>query len=101
MLNQERRSLRGALGVTQVLPQTAAAKPINMPDITTAENNIHAGAKMLRSIQDACFKGEDLDPLDKTLIAFAAYNVGPARITRLRKRAANEGLDPNKWFLKC
>ena len=40
MLNQERRSLRGALGVTQVLPQTAAAKPINMPDITTAENNI-------------------------------------------------------------
>ena len=98
MLNQERRSPRGALGVMQVLPQTAAAKPINIPDITTAENNIHAGAKVLRSIQDACFKGEDLNPLDKTLIAFAAYNAGPTRITRLRKRAAIEGLDPNEWF---
>jgi membrane-bound lytic murein transglycosylase MltF len=98
MLNQDRRSPRGAIGVMQVLPRTAAAKPINIPDITTAENNIHAGARVLRSIQDTCFKGENVDPLDKTLIAFAAYNAGPTRITRLRKQAANEGLDPNKWF---
>jgi membrane-bound lytic murein transglycosylase MltF len=98
MLNQDRRSPRGAVGVMQVMPRTAAANPINIPDITTAENNIHAGAKVLRSIQDTYFKGENLDPLDKTLITFAAYNAGPTRISGLRKQAANQGLDPNKWF---
>jgi membrane-bound lytic murein transglycosylase MltF len=36
--------------------------------------------------------------MDKTLLTFAAYNAGPNRIVRLRKEAAAEGLDPNKWF---
>jgi membrane-bound lytic murein transglycosylase MltF len=98
MLNQDRRSPRGAVGVMQVLPKTAAADPINIPDISTPENNIRAGAKVLRSIQDTLFKGENFNPLDKTLITFAAYNAGITRITRLRKQAANEGLDPDKWF---
>jgi membrane-bound lytic murein transglycosylase MltF len=98
MLNQDRRSPRGAIGVMQVLPRTAAADPINIPDITTAENNIHAGAKVMRSIEDTYLKGENIDPLNKTLITFAAYNAGPTRITRLRKQAAKEGLDGNKWF---
>jgi membrane-bound lytic murein transglycosylase MltF len=98
MLNQDKRSHRGAIGVMQVMPRTAAANPINIPDVSTAENNIHAGAKMLRSIQDSYFKSETLDPLDKTLITFAAYNAGPTRIAGLRKQAAKEGLDPNKWF---
>jgi membrane-bound lytic murein transglycosylase MltF len=98
MLNQNLRSPRGAVGVMQVMPQTAAAKPINIPEISTPENNIHAGAKVLRSIQDTYFKDENLDPINKTLITFAAYNAGPTRISRLRKQAADEGLDGNKWF---
>ena len=36
--------------------------------------------------------------VDKTLMAFASYNAGPNRIARLRKEAADNGLDPNKWF---
>lgn len=28
----------------------------------------------------------------------ASYNPGPGRISRLRKKAAAEGLNPNKWF---
>jgi membrane-bound lytic murein transglycosylase MltF len=98
MLNQNRRSPRGAVGVMQVMPKTAAADPINIPDIRSPENNIRAGAKVLRSIQDTLFKGENVNPLDKTLITFAAYNAGITRITRLRKQAASEGLDPDKWF---
>jgi membrane-bound lytic murein transglycosylase MltF len=98
MLDQQKRSPRGALGVMQVMPQTAAADPINIPDITNAKNNIHAGAKVLRSIADTYVKDENIDPVNKTLIAFAAYNAGPTRITRLRKQATSEGLDANKWF---
>jgi membrane-bound lytic murein transglycosylase MltF len=36
--------------------------------------------------------------VNRTLFTFASYNAGPSRIVRLRKRATEEGLDPNKWF---
>jgi membrane-bound lytic murein transglycosylase MltF len=35
---------------------------------------------------------------DKALFAFASYNAGPARVRQLRNKAAERGLDPNKWF---
>ena len=28
----------------------------------------------------------------------AAYNAGPTRISKIRKKAASMGYDPNKWF---
>jgi membrane-bound lytic murein transglycosylase MltF len=31
-------------------------------------------------------------------MTFAAYNAGPSRISGLRKKAKDEGLDPNQWF---
>jgi len=36
--------------------------------------------------------------MNKALFAFASYNAGPNRIVRLRKKAQDDGLDPNKWF---
>ena len=45
MLEQSARSPGGAVGIMQVKPTTAAAPPISIPDVTTAENNIHAGVK--------------------------------------------------------
>ena len=39
-----------------------------------------------------------LKTVEKTLMAFASYNAGPNRIARLRLQAAQQGLDPNKWF---
>lgn len=38
------------------------------------------------------------DILDKSLLALAAYNAGPSRISRLRRQAAARGLDANRWF---
>jgi membrane-bound lytic murein transglycosylase MltF len=98
MLDQDRKSPRGAVGVMQVLPQYAAAKPILIPNVTTADNYIHAGIKMMRNIADTYFKDQDIDPVNKTLMVFASYNAGPTRIARLRKQAAEQGLNPNKWF---
>jgi membrane-bound lytic murein transglycosylase MltF len=97
-LNQDMRSHRGAVGLMQVMPKTAAANPINIPNISTPDANIRAGAKVMRSIRDTYFKGENIDPLNKTLLTFASYNAGPNRIARIRRKAAAEGLDPNKWF---
>ena len=39
-----------------------------------------------------------MDEANKTLFTFAAYNAGPAKVTRLRKQAQQAGLDPNIWF---
>jgi membrane-bound lytic murein transglycosylase MltF len=66
--------------------------------VSDADGNIHAGVKMMRNIADTYFNDPGIDPLNKTLFTFAAYNAGPNRIVRLRNKAKDDGLDPNKWF---
>jgi membrane-bound lytic murein transglycosylase MltF len=39
-----------------------------------------------------------MDTRNKILFSFAAYNSGPTRVQKLRKEAAQRGLDPNVWF---
>ena len=64
----------------------------------TAENNIHAGVKVLREIADKYFSDPKIDPQNRLLLTFASYNAGPNRIADLRKQAAEQGLDQDKWF---
>jgi membrane-bound lytic murein transglycosylase MltF len=98
LLDQSRRNPSGAVGIMQVIPKYAAANPINIPNVDTAEANIHAGVKMLRNIDDKYFNEPGITPFNQTLFVFASYNAGPNRIARLRKAAADMGLDPNVWF---
>jgi membrane-bound lytic murein transglycosylase MltF len=97
MLNQAARH-DGAVGIMQIKPAIAAAAPISIPDVATAENNIHAGVKLLHTISDTYFNDPKIDPMNRLLLTFAAYNAGPTRIAALRKQAPARGLDPNKWF---
>ena len=98
MLEQNRRGPGGAVGIMQVMPKDAAAPPISVPDVWTAEGNIHAGAKMLRRIADRYFNDPDIDAVNRALFVFASYNAGPNRIAELRRQAKAQGLDPNVWF---
>jgi membrane-bound lytic murein transglycosylase MltF len=88
LLDQSKKNPSGAVGIMQVIPKYAAASPINIPNVSTADNNIHAGVKMLRNIDDTYFNDPKIDTLNKTLFVFASYNAGPNRIARLRKQAA-------------
>ena len=97
-LNQSARNPSGAVGVMQVIPKYAAAKPINISDVANADGNVHAEVKMLRNIADTYFNDPKLDPMNRTLFVFASYNAGPNRIQKLRTKAAATGLDPNTWF---
>ncbi|MBW2491758.1 MAG: transglycosylase SLT domain-containing protein, partial [Deltaproteobacteria bacterium] len=97
-LDHSKRSPSGAVGVMQVLPNTAKDPNINIPDIEKLENNIHAGTKYLRFIIDRYYKDEPMDEVNKMLFAFASYNAGPARVNELRKKAKAMGLDPNVWL---
>lgn len=97
-LDHSKVSSAGAVGIMQLLPSTAASKPVGINDIRQLENNIHAGVRYLRHIHDVYLVDEPMDPINKTLFAFAAYNAGPSRLMKLRREAARQGLDPNRWF---
>lgn len=97
-LDHSKRSHVGAVGIMQILPTTAAGKNVGIPDIKQLEKNIHAGHKYLRFIQDRYFNDPKIDTLNRYLFTFAAYNAGPAKVSRLRQEAEKTGLNPNVWF---
>ncbi len=97
-LDQTVQSDAGAVGIMQLLPSTAADPNVGIPDISTTENNVHAGVKYMEFLRRRYFSDEGLDELDSMIFTIAAYNAGPARIQRLRGVAADRGLDPDVWF---
>jgi membrane-bound lytic murein transglycosylase MltF len=97
-LDQNVRSAAGAVGVMQLLPETAADKNVGIPDIHEVEPNIHAGIKYMDFLRDRYFSDPDITPINQALLALGAYNAGPTRMIRMRQRAAEKGYDPNVWF---
>jgi len=89
---------KGAVGVLQILPSTAADKKISIKDINDPENNIHAGVKYLDFIRNRYFSDEDIEAKDRVRFTLAAYNAGPAKIRKARNLTEKMGLDRNKWF---
>jgi membrane-bound lytic murein transglycosylase MltF len=98
-IDQSVRSHAGAVGVMQIKPSTAADRSVGIQDVETSiENNIHAGVKYMDYILRTNLKDAKMDRTNRGLIAVAAYNAGPGRISGLRRRAEQEGFDPNVWF---
>jgi len=96
-LVQSARSSAGAVGVMQLLPSTG--KQMGYTDIiTSAKDNIAAGAKYMRHLIDVYFDEPGIPPAARFDFALAAYNSGPTRIVQLRKLAAQRGLDPDRWI---
>ncbi|HYI96841.1 MAG TPA: transglycosylase SLT domain-containing protein [Bryobacteraceae bacterium] len=97
-LDQKVKSPVGAVGIMQVMPTTAAAAPVKIPDISSEDNNIHAGIRLMHFLVNDYFNEPALDQMNRTLLAIAAYNAGPAKITKCRRVAEEMGYDRNKWF---
>ncbi|MGO4440668.1 transglycosylase SLT domain-containing protein [Rhizobium sp. RAF56] len=98
-LNQSRRSPRGAVGIMQLLPSTAADKAVGIKGIDkSAERNVEAGTKYLRHLIDTYLNEPGLTPREQFLFAFAAYNAGPANLKKFRQKAEEMGLDRDRWF---
>lgn len=96
--DQSKRSHAGAVGIMQVLPQTAREPYINIPNIYNIDNNIHAGVKYMDFILERYYQSEDIDEVNKLYFALASYNAGPSRIKRMRKLATEQGFNGDEWF---
>jgi membrane-bound lytic murein transglycosylase MltF len=97
-LDHSKVSPVGAVGIMQIKPSTAADKNVGFDDISSLASNVNAGATYLRFLMNRYFADEEMDDLHQWLFGLAAYNAGPARIQRIRRQAASEGLDPNLWI---
>lgn len=92
------RSPRGAVGLMQLLPATAAY--VGIEDPTPVDANIEAGVRYLAYLRDRVL-GNDatLDERARQHFMLAAYNAGPGRLRELRAMTRDElGLDPDRWF---
>ena len=81
-------SRAGAMGLMQLMPDIAEAFGVVHP--FDPRENIMAGTRLLRELLDQ-HRGN-------LRLTIASYNAGPSRIGRLRKQAAETGLNPNVWF---
>ncbi len=98
-LDQSRRSPRGAVGVMQLLPSTAADKSVGIKGIDKDQDrNVEAGSKYLRHLVDVYINDPQITPHNQLLFAFAAYNAGPGNLRKFRAKAKEMGLDPDLWF---
>jgi membrane-bound lytic murein transglycosylase MltF len=95
-LNQSAKSHVGAIGVMQIMPATG--KDLSVGDIRQVEPNIHGGARYMDQLMTRYFKDANFQGDNRTLFAFAAYNAGPGNISKMRRLAAERGLDPDMWF---
>ena len=88
------RSHRGATGLMQVMPQTAAYYDIT--DLTDPQQNLIAGTSHLRRLQNL-YKDCDMAPEERIKFTLAAYNAGEGRIMDCRNLAKARHLNENKW----
>lgn len=95
-LNHQARSPFGAVGIMQIMPATG--RSLGVGNIWELNANIRGAAKYMRQLIDQYFNSEAIAEDDRVLFAIAAYNAGPNRIDKLRKRTEINGLDPNVWY---
>ncbi|MFK5985038.1 MAG: lytic transglycosylase F [Pseudomonadota bacterium] len=97
-LDNSKKSHRGAVGIMQLLPSTAADKNVNIKDISSVEANIHAGAKYLAFVRKRYYSDPQINTTSQFAFSWAAYNAGPARVRQMRALAKKMGLNENVWF---
>jgi len=88
------KSWAGAMGLLQVMPQTAAE--LGVEDPWDPESNIRAGVKYLSWLLQR-FE-PTLPRRQRIRFALAAYNAGLGHVRDARRLAKVTGLNPDRWF---
>lgn len=88
------RSHRGAMGLMQVMPHTAAH--YNITDLIDPEQNLIAGTSQLKRLQNL-YTGSEMTPEERIRFTLAAYNAGEGRIRDCRNLARSQNLNADEW----
>jgi membrane-bound lytic murein transglycosylase F len=92
--NPQAESWSGAFGLMQMMPETA--RKYNISDTSTADYQIDAGVKYLKSI-DKRLKPLIADSLERIKFVMASYNVGLAHVLDAQRLAKKYNKDPEIW----
>ncbi len=94
LFDPDAESWAGARGLFQLLPSTGLE--LGFEDLSDPDAGIQAGIRYMHQILERL---EPRVPLKHRLrFALAAYNAGFGHLQDARRLAAEEGLDPDKWF---
>ena len=90
------KSFAGALGLLQLLPNTAVQVGIDKSRMTDPETSIRAGVSYLAWTRD---RFASTLPVDERLwFSLAGYNAGYGHVHDARRLAKQMGWDQNVWF---
>ncbi|HXV75528.1 MAG TPA: transporter substrate-binding domain-containing protein [Candidatus Polarisedimenticolaceae bacterium] len=89
-------SFAGARGLMQVLPGTALELGVGEKQMDDPEASIRVGVRYLAWLRDRF--DQELPVRDRMWLSLAAYNAGYGHVSDARRIAAEQGLNPNRWF---
>ena len=92
--DNEVRSRRGAAGLMQMMPSTAAW--LGADDITDPIEGVRVGVLYLKQLHWA-YRGHTSDPEERMKFTLAAYNAGQGRIRDCINYAKLRGVDSSSW----
>jgi membrane-bound lytic murein transglycosylase F len=92
--NPSVESHRGAFGLMQMMPETAARMGIDSS--ASPEDNIRAGIKYINWLH-TIFDPKIADEQERIFFILAAYNAGPGHVLDAMRLAEKNGLDPQVW----
>jgi hypothetical protein len=90
--NPASRSEKGAVGLMQVRP--IAAETVGAQRFTAPDDNVKAGVRYLRHLDELFRAAQGRDRLSLVL---AAYNMGPGHVRDAQGLARRLGFDPHRW----
>lgn len=93
--NPNAKSWAGAVGIMQLMPNTAKRFGVDSTGIVNPEQNIKAAVKYLDNVDGAFKYIEDED--ERTKFVLASYNAGVGHVRDAMALAEKHGKSPDKW----
>ncbi len=100
-LDQSARSPRGAVGVMQLMPKTAADPTVGIPNIESVDNNIHAGVKYLRTLVDKYLDDPGARPQEPHPDGIRRLQCRPGQPQEIPQAGGGLGPRPQRLVPQC
>lgn len=88
------RSWAGAMGIMQLMPETAAKYGVD--SLSAPEEHIRAGAYYLKWL-DEQWRDKIIDDSERIKFVIASYNVGIGHVLDARRLAVRHNRNPDRW----